>query len=412
MEEHIDRLWAGLCTIPLDMLAACEGRSRSVRSVVAASTGLSPAHLSQSGLAIKSAKRAQSIQEQTRNQTRRQLAAKDYSPDEVDQILAEQPDTLFAGLAYRLGQAAPAPLGLAMQFGARVDRLIASAAEFVAVSEMEPYKALLLDYLQEEMACCVHPDMRVELNQSQAAVSAATDWAALEAPTSHLIERLLLAVLAAVDVEWGARYFGGLSPTPTFLWLSPRFHPDFNPENPKRLKHGVVSRPIGNLLRLMWTVAKRGTSKQEAWPTKPPGPSGLARDIASENIGDGLIRKWSTGAKPATLDQLAEVWKSLCESLSGSLHYELPLPWIVTALWMERALVKRQPDTSLPRTVIFLSDVGYQAAWKGHRRRWAAHLHEPGDRPWPEWLLAYSSWPDWMRPSQSSGRESSPRDCQ
>jgi hypothetical protein len=383
------------------MVAACEGRSKSVRSIVGSATGLSPAHLSQSGIAVKSAKRAQSIPEHARNQSRQKLCLKGYSPDEIDQILAEHPDTLFAGMVYRLGQAAPAPLKLAKQFGARVDRLITSAAEFAAASEMEPYKALLLEFLQEEVECCAHPDMCVELTQSQEAVSAATDWAALEAPTSHLTDRLLLAVLAAVDVEWSARYFGGLTPTPTFLWLSPRFHPDFDEQNSKGLKRDIVSRPIGNLLRLMWTLAKRGTSKQEAWPTKPPGPSELARDIASENIGDGLIRKWSTGASPAKFDQLGGVWKCLCENLSGGLHYELPVPWIVVALWMERALVKRNPDASLPRTVVFLSDIAYQAAWDGHRTRWSAHLPKPGDRPWPEWLLAYSSWPDWMRSSQS-----------
>lgn len=401
MQENINRLWGSLCAVPLDMLTACEGRSRSIRSVVAAATGLSAAHLSQSGLAVKSHKRAQSIQARMRTQARRQLSAKGYSPDEIAQILAEHPDTPLAGLVYRLGQAGQAPLKLAMDFAARIDQLADGVAKAMETSEVEPYKALLLEFLREELACYPAPDAQDELNKRQQTISAAAEWAELDAPTAHLVEYLLLAVLAAVDAEWGARYFGGLTPNPTILWMSPRFHPDFDPENSKGLKRDVVARPVGSLLRVMWTLAKRGTSKREAWPAEPPGPSELARDIASEDISDGLVRKWSTGAKPATLDQMAEVWASLCRNLSGGPVYELPFPWIAIALWMERALVKRKPDTTVPGTVVFLSDTAYQTIWAGHRRRWSAQLPEPGDRPWPEWLLAYSSWPDWMRSSQS-----------
>lgn len=412
MHTHINRLWASLCTLPLDMLAACEGRSRSIRSILADATGLSAAHLSQSGLTVKSPKRAQTIQARMRTQARRQLTAKGYSPNEIEQILAEHPDTPLAGLVYRLGQAGPAPLKLAMEFAARIDQLAEGVVRAMASGRMEPYKALLLEFLGEELACYPVPDAQADLTQLQQAVSSATEWAELDAPTAHLVEYLLLAVLAAVDVEWGARYFGRLTPTPTFLWMSPRFHPDFDPQNFNGLKRDVLARPVGNLLRVMWTLAKRGTSKREAWPAEPPGPSELARDIASEDISDGLVRKWSTGAKPATLDQMASAWASLCGSLSGGLAYELPFPWIAVALWMERALVKRKPDTTVPSTVVFLSDTAYQTLWAGHRQRWSTQLPKPGDRPWPEWLLAYSSWPEWMRSSQSSGRESSPRDCQ
>lgn len=412
MNAPINSLWAGLATVPLDMLAACEGRSRSIRSIVSAATGLSEAHLSQNGLAVKSPKRAQSIQERKRTQARRQLTAKDYSPEEIDGILAAHPDTPLAGLVYLLGQARPAPLELAIRFAARVDQLVEGAANAVVTDAVESYKALLLEFLREELPCYRSSDAQAELTELQQTVSAAADWEALHAPTNVLVEYLFLAVLAAVDVEWGARYFGGLTPTPTLLWMSPRFHPDFDRQNSKGLKRDVVARPVGNLLRLMWTFAKRGSSKRGVWPAEPPGPSKLASDIASEDVSEGLIRKWSTGAKPASLDQMVDVWNSLCHSLSGGPAYEIPVPWIVTALWMERTLVKRMPGSSIPRQVVFPSHTTYQTTWTGHRNRWSAQLPKPGDRPWAEWLLTYSSWPDWMRSRQSTGRESSPRDCQ
>lgn len=401
MGDDIGRLWVRLCTVPLEMLTACEGRSRSIRSVVAAATGLSAAHLSQSGLAVKSPKRERSVQERMRAQARQQLSTKGYSPNEIEQILAEHPDTPFAGLIYRLGQAGPTPLELAMRFAARVDQLAEDVVKAIATGEVEAYKGRLVEFLSEELTCYQAAVAQGELTQLRQTVAAAADWAELDVPTAHLVEYVLLAVLAAVDVEWGARYFGGLTPTPTFLWMSPRFHADFDPQNARGLRRDVVARPVGNLLRVMWTLAKRGTSKRAAWPVKPPGPSQLAMDIASMDIGDGLVRKWSSGAKPATLEEMADVWACLCANLSGGTAYELPLPWIAVALWMERALVKRKPETTTPATVVFISDTAYERIWTGHRVRWASDLPKPGVRPWPEWLLAYSSWPAWMRSSQS-----------
>ncbi len=397
---------------PLEMIAACEGRSRSIRSVVMESTGLSAAHLSQSGMSIRNAKRLRQVKQHVSEHSRRVLGLKGYDSDEVEKILASCPDTPLAGMVYRLGQASPAQLDLAISFAARVDRLGCSAVESVEADALTTYKLALDAFLEEELSCYPDPEARGEFDKLRVSVLAGGDWADLLGPTEAVAEYTLLSVLAAVDADWGARYFGKLRPAPTLLWLAPRFHPDFDPENSKGIKRDVLSRPVGNLLRLMWILAKRGTSKHRAWPDTAPGPSLLARDVAHEATSDVLIRKWSAGVKPATLDQLAEVWQSLCSNLSDGLTYELPLPWIAVALWMERALIRRRAGSGKPETVLFLSDTAYLRVWAGHRERWSAQLPEPGDHTWPERLLAQSAWPEWMRSSQSGGRDSSPRDCQ
>lgn len=412
MVSEVARLWAGLGLFPLEMIAACEGKSTG--SFLAEATGLSPAHLSSSGLEVKNQKRLGRVRQHAQEYARSGLAAKGYSPDEIEQYIAAYPETALAGLAYRLGHAGPAPLSLAMSLGARLDRLVLDVLRCVENDELSAYQCLLIDFLDEEKHFVEDQKYTADIAEIRRALSAATDWASLQGPSDAVVQHVLLAVLAAVDVEWGARYFGSLAPTPTFLWLAPQFHPDFDASNSKGMKRNVVTRPVSKLFDLLWAVTKRGTSRHARWPAKSPSPPMLAADIGHESTGDGVIRKWTNGAKPIRLDQVAELWASLTANLSGGTTFEVPFPWIAVALWMERALVKRssKPNSSKPGTVIFLSDIAYQAIWAGHRKRWADELPEPGNLPWPEWLLAQSSWPDWMRSSQSSGRPSSPRDCQ
>jgi hypothetical protein len=408
--QRINARWQRFATLPLEILIACEGRSRSLRSAVSESTGLSAAHISKNGLRTQHEKRAQRVATHQLKKEREALARKGYSAEEIETLLKNAPDTIFAALVYRFGQTSSAPLEAAQRYARRIDELIEAAAQAAADDAPQTYRECLAGFLEEERCGYTDPDVRRQLDEFRRDVLAADRWDDLTESTDLLIEYALLAFLAAVDVEWGAQYFQRLTPTPTFLWLAPRFHPDFSPDNP--MKKEVVSRPVGNLLRLMWAITKRRASSTAEWPTKPPGPTQLAKDIACADIGDGLIRKWSTGAKPISMDQLAEIWTSLCANLFDGETVPVPLPWIMVALWMERALVKRAPSSTKPRGVTFLPDTSYRTIWNRHREQWSAHLPEPGALPWPEWIMAYSSRPDWMRSSQSSGRESSPRDCQ
>lgn len=406
---EIARLWAGLLLIPMDVMAACQGVS--TRSLMSKVTGLSPAHLSQSGFDVKGAKRLQRVRDTALKESQRYLSSKGYSENEIDAILAAHPETPLAGLAYQLGQAAPAPPLDSIAFGARVDRLALDAHGCIQRNALEEYKQQLADFLREEAQVYKLRELQLELIDLSRTIAAAADWESLAKPSSTVADYALLAVLAAVDVEWGARYLARLKPVPTFFWLQPRFHPNFDPTNSKGLKRDVVARPVRHLLELLWTIAKRGTERRE-WPVEPPGPRALAREIGHVPTDELTIRKWVSGAKPMRFDQAVELWASLTMNLSGGDGYEVPVPWISIALWMERVLIRKKPRSSLARSVLVLCHESYANIWEGHRARWADRLPEAGTLPWPDRLLAQSSSPEWTRPSQSFGRSSSTRDCQ
>jgi len=408
----IAKLWNGLGALPLGMSAAWQGKS--IDSLLAEMTGLSPAHLSSSGLEIKNQKRRDRVLEHVLAHSRSALAAKGWSQDEIEQYTAACPKTALAGLAYHLVHARHAPLSLAVSVCARLDRLVLDAHRCVESGDLSAYQCQLIEFLDEEGLYVENPQYSADISEIRRTLLSATDWASLQGPSDALAQHVLFAVLAAIDVEWGANYFGPLTPTPTLLWLMPQFHPDFDRSNSKGLKRNVVIRPVAKLFDLLWALAKGGTSRNAVWPSNAPGPSELAKDIAHESIDDGVIRKWTNGAKPIPFDKVIKVWERLTENLSGGGTFAPPVPWIAVALWMERALLKGavKPNSAIPKTVLIPSDIAYKAIWAMHRKRWADKLPEPGNHPWPGWLHAQSSWPDWMRFSQSSGRPPSPRDCQ
>lgn len=382
--------WGALLLFPFDVMAACEGMS--LRSFMSRNTGLSPAHLSQEGFNVKGARRLERISEHSQRVAREHLRDGGYSELEVDQLLAVHPKTPLAGFAYRLGQASPVQLAHAIVYCARVDRLAADVLAHIEGGDFESCKHVLADFLAYEAQVYASEELRHEVLGLRQAILEAREWQALVKPSATAASYALMAALAAVDVEWGARYLGRLQPVPTFFWMQPKFHPDFDPTNSKGLKRDVVARPTRHLFELLWAVAKRGTGRKE-WPTEKPGPKELTQDIAHESTSDLVVRKWVSGAKPLRFDQAVELWRSLTTNLSGEGCLEVPVPWISLALWMERSLVRKKPGSSLAGTVIVLCHESYGNIWEGHRRRWADRLPAPADLPWPEWLRAQSSSP-------------------
>lgn len=395
--------------IPYDISAACEGVS--MRSFMSKVTGLSPAHISQAGFDVKGPKRLQRVRATSLKVFVQHLSSKGYSDVEIEDILSAYPETPLAGLAHQLGHAGPAPLINAIAFASRVDRLALDALDCVHQGSIQEYKQRLSSFFREEAAVFEVEDLRREALALSECICAAEDWASLTKLSSTVADYALLAVLAAIDVEWGARYFSGLKPVPTLLWLQPRFHPDFDETNSKGLKRDVVARPVRHLLELSWSLARRGTSRKQ-WPTEPPGPSVLARDIGHVETSDLIIRKWLSGAKPMNFAQAVDIWNSLNTNISGGHSYEVPVPWLCLALWMERSLIRKKARSCVAGSVMVLCHASYGHIWEGHRARWADRLPMAGDLPWPDWMLAQSSSPGWMRSSQSLGLSSSPRDCQ
>ncbi len=403
-------IWQRARLAPLSFVSALAGRS--VKSLLSDATGLSLAHLSSKGLRVASRNREREVERHVHEKARAAFMQAGLSQAEADAVLARRPETAWAVFVFDLEFVTGLPLSLSAACALGLDELAARAIRALEGADVEAYRAVLEAALREDPDNIDAPQPDPGFADLSNAIGAATGWPALVAPTNLLVDYKLLSLLAALDVEWGARYFESMAPTPTLPWLFPRFHPDFDETNSRELKRDVVARPIRSLLQLMWMLPRSRVGQTLAWPDRFPGPSEFARDVARETLTDATVRKMFAGVRRLRLDEVLDLWTALCRALGDGIERPPPWLWVMVGLLMEERFLENVPGGTRPGTIAIPSEAAYRRMWDNHRRRWADSLPPAGVRTWPAWLLAQSSSPPWLRSSQSSGRSSSPRDCQ
>jgi hypothetical protein len=403
--------WMNFLLCGIGMTAACEGLS--VKSALSKFTTLSPAHLSTRGLQIKSPKRQREVTAAGEKVMRERLIWAGYTAPEIDALCARRPVSPLAALTSSMGIGIPNELALTTAFASRLDALGQEALAYLETHDLPAYRKCLTRFIREEMNS--HPnstelkhlliDMQRELDSDGIAT--------VRRSTDRVLDYALHALLSALDLEWSTQYFHTMQPTPTLHWLFPRFHPDFSPTGSIKIKRDLVSHPNSHLLTLCWLVVRRALAKTNRWQAKAPGPAELTRAIGVEEITEGQVRKLTTGQQKLTLSKAIAIWDGLCQALPADRPIPAPMPWMFFGIWMQTQHVHTRRENGKKHwTVVILDEPKYKALWRAHREHWSSQLPQPGTMPWPEWLLAQSSWSDWMRPVQSSGLSSSPRDCQ
>jgi hypothetical protein len=404
--------WLNFLAFSIGLGAACEGLS--VKSALSKFTKLSPAHISTQGLLVKNPKRQRAMMAAGPNMLRDELTRGAYTEPEIDAIFARRPATPLAALAFDLGLGMPNELPLATAYAARLDALAQEALACLEAHDLPAYSTCLTRFIDDEANLGQTTAALLALLSDVQAPMASHDMASLRTGTDRVLNYALLAFLAAVDLEWSTQYAARMTPTPTFHWLAPRFHPEFDPAGTTKIKRDLVSHPIRHLLTLCWLLTQHGHSKHKShWEEMPPGPAELTQAIGLPDVSDVQIRKLTTGQRKCTLKLAMTLWEGLCQGIPADRSFAAPMPWMIFSIWMQTQHVHTWREEGNKRwKVVILSEPEYKVIWQAHRARWAAQLPQPGTLPWPEWLLAQSSWSDWMRPSQSSGLSPSPRDCQ
>jgi hypothetical protein len=414
LKKEVNKLvssWTNFMLLGIGIGAACEGLS--VKSYLSKITTLSAAHISTQGLHIKNPKRQREVMEAMRSRFRNQLTDAGFSELKIESFEARRPTTPLAVLAFELGIGMPNELRLTTAYAERLDALAKAALTSLEARDLQAYRACLAKFMENEANEPHTPTTHLSLVNKLRSQLVADDMASLHHATGQVLAYALLAFLAAIDLEWLAHYATWLRPTPTFHWLLPRLNPDFDPALPMKAMRNLVAPPARHLLTLCSVVTQCAMSKNRYWPKGPPGPTDLTHLIGLPEVTEPMIRKIITGQKKITLSQAVDCWRGMLQTLPEREHFDPPMPWLVFALWSQEMHVKRHRIGQVTeRKIEVLDEHDYKAIWGAHLQRWADHLPPPGEHPWPEWMLAQSSWLPWMQSSQSSGRSSSPRDCQ
>lgn len=150
-------------------------------------------------------------------------------------------------------------------------------------------------------------------------------------------------------------------------------------------------------------------AKEHRWPTKPVGRKKLGEALG---LDDQVLGNLFDGTRNLNVKLFETLWNKLCREVAGIESNELPLPLLLAAIYCQNELITRDPNQKL-RSFVLFDDAKYIRFWTWHRQHWASQLRQ-GTEGWPTWLgdqpLLVSG--TGICSSQSSGRSSSPRECQ
>lgn len=412
--DHIRMRWSSLALLPMAINASAE--NKSLKSYISHASGLSPAHISTQGLSIKRSSKLDRVHQDLTAKGLRNLTRAGVSQTESKVFLESMPKTPLSGFVATISRHIKIQLPLASSFAAMLDDCCTAAEGSLSNGDINAYRMQLSEIVGRFLNAVGMGDDSglAQARKMTEAITYAQDWHALKDVTDALFEDMYIALLCAIDVEWTAHYFPGMKPSPTFHWLFPRFHPDMDPQNSKRIRRNVIVHPTRKLLEFCWAVARRYYRDHGSWPKKAPQPKDLALACGLDPKKENRLRKLMSGLAPATEDEIIEYWDGMFErpgTEASSDKTLAPAPWIVLALWMQQALIKRNAaDKST--TVFVQSGESYVALWDRMRSRWNDDLPRPGNGSWPRWMTDQSSRRWWAPSSQLSGLSSSPRDCQ
>ncbi len=370
---------------------------RSVRSSLSEVLGISKSHMAKGGLATLKPRMQAKAHANAIAYGKARAQKKGWSEEDFQKVQDTVPKLANGKLAplaswvhvIQSVQSAPLPLNVALAL--ERDELIDFLLQATIDDEPAAFRDAVLEAIVEDTV--ESPD--------NADGDLLHEWARLEtweditAPFAALTQVLLVTFIAALDAEWGARYFGGFEPQPVFLWVAPRMNPNQSAAD-KVSRRSPVMRPTRRLLELSYAVVEH--AYLGVWPDGPPGRSAVS---AAMGLEDYVVGNLFDGTRRLGFDEFEENWLQMCRQprlqrkRKGFRHFPNILAYV--AIGMEAMLVETGPRMKF-LSALLLDEVDYRGRWAYFREHWKSEL-EMLEQPatpleaWPAWLRSQSILP-------------------
>lgn len=390
---------------PLATLGQIHGKS--LRPLLTEITGLSGGRIAQGNLDKVRASTVERIQENAMAWAHEQGKKNRWSADEISAQFATSPKKadgnagLWASWVQSMEVADGILLPYSVEQALNIDELLQSLIEACNINDIDKFKQVASAHQKVNTHTKQQPD--------DAKWTAISEWSELGPVLNNLLESLLFDIYTALDAEWGCQYFQAMRPMPLFLWVAPRINEDWDIQSGTKPSRNPIHRPVRRLLELCHALVHRHYRKH--WPLFAVGRIEMAHAIDLE---DYLLGSYFDGTKKLTLRDFSRYWKNLCTRISGNIDEtnfpRCPVPLGIMAITWQETLIVNTSKGKL-KSFVLLDEEDYKVRWLHHRINGAGQP-SAGDVDWPDWLLNQSVSSDSVRSSQSSGRSSSPRECQ
>ncbi len=367
---------------------------RTVGSSMSEVLGLSPSHVANGGLATLKPKKQEQALSHALAYGKAHAVKNGWSAEAFQRTqdtlprLANGFGAPLASWLHYIQNPDVMPLPLSIAFALEIDELLDVLQDAVREDDPTAFRDAVLEAVIED----------VTENPDDADPAMVVAWASTESwddITDHFValtQVLMVSLFAAIDAEWGARYFRGFEPAPVFLLVAPRLNhwvlPEDRSTKGKSKKRNTVSRPTRRLLEL--TVAFAEYAYLGSWPEGPPGRAKVAAAVGLE---DYVVGNLFDGTRRIGLAEFESCWERMCWQPAWQARRvgQLLTPTILVniALGMESVLVETGPKMKF-LSALLLDEADYRGRWNHFRTRWAAEL------PASEKATA-EQWPDWIR---------------
>jgi hypothetical protein len=369
---------------------------KSIRPLLSEVTGLSLARIAQGNLDKLRPSTAARVQASAEAWGRNLAMRNGWTDDDFNKFIANAPRTksgdvgMWANWVFGLQHPETLPLPLTISHALEIDELIGDLSNAFETKDLKAFTGAVLTKAESEAnkRKDQSPDEVAAETSMRCAWSAAHSWDAVASILPTLDEDLFLDHFAALDAEWGSRYFQSMKPEPVFLWLAPRLNEQLDLTSGEKKFRNLIYRPVRRLLELSYALAHYCYRKQ--WPAAPAGRGELGEALG---LSDADVGNYFDGTRNLTMQAYQSYWQALCRHFGPSLGRPEETPMCPTPLgfiaiaWQH--LLIQTTDKYRFKSAILLDKDDYRRRWKDHRRHWVDQLPS-GDVSWPDWLLNQS----------------------
>jgi len=368
-------------------------------------TGLSDTRLAKGNLDNMRPSTRARVMEHARQHAHQVGQSNGLAEQEIEERLARLSAMSIGPLGLLCLQIAPVNpdlLPYTLALAADYDKHLEELGSFAKDDRFIDFKETFLD-VNSRLNASGHPEVHT-------ALQAATDWSSIFHVWNKVALTWLGDLISALDAEWGRLYFKRMKSMPYFLWVAPKtkLRMTEGASLPGR-RRSLVDSPVRRLLELSYALTLFAY-KQE-WPSKKAGPSEIGK--AADRT-EATISNFMDGTKVLREGDYLQIWEALCRSASGA-RSDFDVPDMPTAifnialLWQD-LLIKTDSKKRLTGFIV-LDERSYTSKWEQHIKLLPDQATSR-KVAWPEAAINQSSSASPTRSCQSSGRSSSPRDCQ
>ena len=374
----------------LPTVFAAAAMKRTLTSSLSEVLGLSPTHVSNGGLATLKPNKQKKVLENALAFGKAQALKNGWSEEDFQRTqdtlprLANGFGAPLASWLHYMQSPELIPLPLSIALALEMDELLDVLQEAVREDDPVEFRDAVLEAIMED----------VTENPAEADAAMVEAWSGTESwddITDHfvaLIQVLMVSLFAAIDVEWGSRYFRSFEPRPVFLWVAPRMNPSLAQAG-KTSKRNRTFRPTRRLLELSFAVAQY--AYLGTWSDSPPGRSMIA---AAFKLEDYVVGNLFDGTRKLGFAEFQSCWERMCKQPTWQTKRAgmMVTPTVLAniALGMEAVLVETGPKMEF-LSALLLDEADYRGRWAYFRKRWANELAGNGA------ATAIEQWPGWLR---------------